>query len=76
MTKTFTEHDLIRYLYHETSEKEEKELSNALLCDSELLALYNELSAARKMMDEAVLEPSSQTILNILSHARGVNAKD
>lgn len=76
MTKTFTERDLIRYLYHETSEKEEKELNNALLCDSELLALYNEISAVKKMMDEAVLEPSSQTILNILSHARGVSAKD
>lgn len=76
MTKTFTEHDLIRYLYHETSEKEEKELSNALLCDSELLALYNEISAVKRMMDDAVLEPSSQTILNILSHARGVSAKD
>jgi len=40
------------------------------------LALYNEISAVKKMMDEAVLEPSSQTILNILSHARGVSAKD
>ena len=76
MTKTFTERDLIRYLYHETSEKEEKELNNALLCDSELLALYNEISAVKKMMDEAVLEPSSQTIQNILSYARGVNAKE
>ncbi|HLT81030.1 MAG TPA: hypothetical protein VKZ86_08360 [Cyclobacteriaceae bacterium] len=67
---------MIRYLYHETSEKEAKELSNALRCDSELLALFNELSAVKKMMDEAVLEPSSQTVLNILSHARGVSAKD
>jgi hypothetical protein len=30
----------------------------------------------KKMMDDAVLEPSSQTVLNILSYARGVNAKD
>src|SRR5690606_30751803 len=54
----------------------EYELNNAHLCDSELLAMYNEISAVKKMMDEAVLEPSSQTILNILSHARGVSAKD
>jgi hypothetical protein len=66
----------MRYLYREMSETEEKELRNALLCDSELQALYNELSATKKMMDDAVLEPSSQTVLNILSYARGVSAKD
>jgi hypothetical protein len=75
MTKTFTEHDLIRYLYRETSEKEERELNNALLCDSELLAMYNELCAIKNRLEEAVLEPSSQTVLNILSHARGVKAR-
>jgi hypothetical protein len=76
MTKTFTEHDLIRYLYREITEKEEKEINNALLCDSELLALYNELSAIKKRLEGAVLEPSSQTVLNILSHARGVKTKE
>ena len=76
MTKTFTEHDLIRYLYREITEKEEKEINNALLCDSELLAMYNELSAIKKRLETAVLEPSSQTVLNILSYARGVKTKD
>ncbi|HEX5171044.1 MAG TPA: hypothetical protein VFW11_17835 [Cyclobacteriaceae bacterium] len=76
MTKTFTEHDLIRYLYREITEKEEKQISNALLCDSELLALYNELSAIKKRLEGALLEPSSQTVLNILSYARGVKTKD
>lgn len=76
MTKTFTEHDLIRYLYRETSEKEERELSNALLCDSELRALYSELCAMKSRLEDTVLEPSSRTVQNILSYARGVNAKD
>jgi hypothetical protein len=67
---------LIRYLYREITEKEEKEINNALLCDSELLALYNELSAIKKRLEGAVLEPSSQTVLNILSHARGVKTKE
>lgn len=76
MTKTFTEHDLIRYLYREITEKEEKAIKDALLCDSELLALYNELSAIKQKLDGALLEPSSQAVLNILSHARGVKTKD
>ena len=76
MTKTFTEHDLIRYLYRETTEKEEKQINNALICDSELLALYNQISTIKKNLEGAVLEPSSQTVLSILSHARGVKTKD
>lgn len=76
MIKTFTEHDLIRYLYREITEKEEREINNALLCDSELLAMYNELSAIKKRLESAVLEPSSQTVLNILSYARGVKTRE
>jgi hypothetical protein len=67
---------LIRYLYREITEKEEKQISNALLCDSELLALYNELSAIKKRLEGALIEPSSQTVLSILSYARGVKTKD
>lgn len=76
MIKTFTEHDLIRYLYRETTEKEEKEINNALRCDSELMALYNELSAVKKKVESATMEPSSKTVLSILSYARGVRTKD
>ena len=54
MIKTFTQTDLIRYLYHETTEKERKEIDNALICDSELRALYNELMLHdESIMDEA-----------------------
>jgi ketol-acid reductoisomerase len=41
-----------------------------------LLALYNQLSTIKKSLEGAVLEPSSQTVLSILSHARGVRTKD
>jgi hypothetical protein len=37
--------------------------------------MYNELCAIKNRLEEAVLEPSSQTVLNILSHARGVKAR-
>ena len=71
MIKTFTQTDLIRYLYQETSEKERREIDNALICDSELRALYNELCSMKASMDEAHLEPSSSTVLSILSYSRG-----
>jgi hypothetical protein len=75
MIKTFTQNDLIRFLYHETSEKETKEINRALLCDSELQAQYKELSALRHELDTARLEPSAASIQNILNYARSMQEK-
>ncbi|MBL0741605.1 hypothetical protein [Chryseolinea lacunae] len=63
---------MIRYLYHETTEKETREIDKALICDSDLQALYNELYVLKKNMDAAQLEPSAGTVLNIMSYARSV----
>ena len=60
----------MRYLYHETTEKEEQEISKALLADNELRELYQSMSAMKAEMDKAQLEPSSSSILNILSYSR------
>ena len=60
----------MRYLYHETSEKEEQEISKALLTDTELRAMYTSMLALKNEMDKAHLEPSPSTVLNILSYSR------
>lgn len=60
----------MRYLYHETTEKEEQEISKALLTDTELRAIYQSMLALKVEMDKAQLEPSPSTVLNILSYAR------
>lgn len=70
MIKTFTQDDLIRYLYHETTEKEEQEINKALLTDSELRAMYTSMLAIKKEMDASHMEPSAQTVLNILSYSK------
>ena len=70
MTKTFTQNDLIRFIYHETSEAEEKELNKALICDSELQSQYKELVAVKGQLDVSQLEPSAVAVQNILSYAR------
>jgi hypothetical protein len=71
MIKIFTQTDLIRYLYHETTEDETREIDNALICDSELQSLYTELCSMKNNMDRAKVEPSSRAVLNILSYAKG-----
>ena len=60
----------MRYLYHETTEKEEQEISKALLSDTELREMYTSMLALKKDLDKAQLEPSPATVLNILSYAR------
>ena len=70
MIKTFTQIDLIRYIYQETSETETREIERALLFDAGLEAAYKELCDLKKEMDENRLEPSSATVLNLFSSAR------
>jgi hypothetical protein len=75
MIKTFTQNDLIRFLYHETSEHETREINKALLCDSELQAQYKELNAMRRELDSARLEPSANSVQNILQYAQSMQRK-
>lgn len=72
MTKTFTQNDLIRFIYRETSEEETKAINKALLCNSDLQAQYNELSMLHKQLDRAKLEPAAASIQNILNYAHGL----
>ena len=72
MIKTFTQNDLIRFLYHETSEEETKEINKALLCDSLLQRQYKELNQSKQALDASKLQPSSEVVLKILSYSRGM----
>lgn len=75
MIKTFTQNDLIRFIYHETTNEEESEINKALLCDSELRQRHAELLDQKRQLDQARLEPGSQVIANILNYARGLEVK-
>lgn len=62
----------MRRLYLETSPEETTEIDKALLCDSQLQRQYQELTALKKELDGAQLEPSSETVKNILHYAQGL----
>lgn len=66
---------MIRYLYRETTEEETREIDRALICDSQLMAAYNELREMVREIDGTLLEPSNQTVLNILSYSRNTQPK-
>jgi len=52
-----------------------KEINKALICDSELMALYKDLCELTKSMNDAQLQPSSTTVLNILSYSKNYGGK-
>ncbi len=75
MTKTFTQNDLIRFIYRETTEKETQEISRVLSFDPELQLQYRELLLTKNNLDKAQLDPSSAAVENILRYARGMEVK-
>ena len=75
MTKTFTQNDLIRFIYHETTEKEAQEINQVLSFDPELQLRYRELMLTKKELDSARIEPSTLAVENILQYARGLEVK-
>jgi hypothetical protein len=73
MTKTFTENDLLRYVYGETSKIENIEIGNALICDEQLQESYNHLVGTLSDLDKCVVQPSVQAIQGILDYSRSSN---
>lgn len=74
MITTFTQDDLIRYLYHETTQEEDQEIRKALLNDAELRAMYASITSIKKEMDSALLDPSPQIVMNILNYSKSISA--
>ena len=73
MTKTFTQDDVLRYLYNEIPRNEKARFEEAMICDSKLLNLFHELSATKKNLDELEFSPSHQVTQKILDYSRSLN---
>ena len=70
MMETFTQNDLIRYLYHETSNEENQQLERRLALDGELNLRYQDLKSLMQDLDAALLEPSANCVNSILRSLR------
>lgn len=75
MTKTFTQSDLIRFIYQETTEEETREINLGLTLDFELQRRYRELLLTKGSLDSAILEPPSRVIDNILRYTHNLEVK-
>ncbi len=69
MTKTFTQDDVIRYVYEETSEEENLLIEEALMAEPELMGFFLDTLELRAMMDKIERAPRPSTLDSILAYS-------
>ena len=69
MTKTFTQNDVIRYVYEETSEEENRLIEEALMGEPELMGFFLDTLELRALMDKIDRAPRPSTINSILAYS-------
>ncbi|MCC5938459.1 MAG: hypothetical protein JJU34_14365 [Lunatimonas sp.] len=70
MTKSFTQNDLIRYIYQEMSASESVEFVQALQLDPVLMQEYLDLLGSLEHLDHLFREPSERIVGQIKGMAR------
>ncbi|UII28436.1 hypothetical protein LVD15_08395 [Fulvivirga maritima] len=73
MIKTFTQDDVIRFIYNETTTAERDEIKQAMLCDAELEEQYKELLAITNFLDNSVSTPSDTLVSNIINYSKSLD---
>ncbi|HET7118921.1 MAG TPA: hypothetical protein VFI29_20690 [Hanamia sp.] len=64
-----TPEELVRYLYHETSEQKTAKIKAALQTDWNLRDTYEKLASAHKNLDEIKHSPRKESVNRILEYA-------
>ncbi len=67
MIQTFTHDDIIRYVYEETTDDENRQIEDALVEDPDLLMFYLDLADLKEGLDKVQLQPSERTVERILA---------
>lgn len=67
MINTFTENDILLYLYGEYNEIEKTDIENAIVCDSELEAKFFNLKFERSLLDRLWFDPADFTLDRIFN---------
>ena len=70
MIKTFTQDELIQYVYDELPNEVKTKLERALIADSELAEYCADLLASKRELDVLVQAPGQRCISNILIYSQ------
>lgn len=69
-TSTNQLNDVVKYLYNETSEIEDRSLEQEFAEDSRLLDFYLDCVSLKKVMDEVTMKPSKASVARILEFSK------
>ncbi|MEM1217259.1 MAG: hypothetical protein AAGH79_00030 [Bacteroidota bacterium] len=69
MKQHFTQDDLVKYIYKETSMYESLAISEALIADPVLRMEYEELLESYRELPKVTFSPSAQTIDKVLAYS-------
>lgn len=70
MIKTFTENDLVRFIYGETSPLEKVAIENALMCSQETQEKYLELMETVSALNGVMQTPGKKVVNDILDYSK------
>ena len=74
MTKTFTQDDVVRYVYEETSPEENLLIEDAMMSEPELMTFFLEALELRALMNKIERQPRVSTVQAILSYSQNHSA--
>ena len=70
MTKTFTQDDVVRYVYEETSPEENLLIEDAMMSEPELMTFFLEALELRALMNKIERQPRVSTVQAILAYSQ------
>jgi hypothetical protein len=70
MIKTFTQHELIQYVYNELTPRKTQELEAALLYDNALADACSDLLLTKEQLNTAQRTPSQKSVQAILTYSK------
>jgi hypothetical protein len=70
MIKTFTQDDVIRYVYEETSPEENLLIEDALMSEPDLMTFFLEALELRALMNKIERQPRTNTVQAILNYSK------
>jgi len=73
MIKTFTQNDVIRFVYDEVSTQERSQFNDLLLIDLDFQKLYFNYTKTKRLIAKSTLEPSENVINRILTYSKSLS---
>ena len=70
MIKTFTQDDVVRYVYEETSAQENLLIEDALMSEPDLMTFFLDALELRAMLNRIERQPKDRTVQTILDYSQ------